>query len=243
MSTNSQKIITVSELPIEVVRKKIKNIHLGVYPPEGKVRISVPTHITDDNIRLAVISKLPWIKRKQQELQSQPRQTARKYVSGESHYYKGKRYILEVIERYGRHGVAIKNNAKMLLYVHPGTTIPNKEKVVQQWYREQLKEDITALLGKWLPVIDKPLNFWGIKKMKTKWGSCNITHNRIWLNLELAKKSPECLEYVLVHELVHLYERHHNNNFRRLMDQFLPQWRKSSDILKSEPLGHENWQY
>lgn len=243
MSISNQKIITVSQIAVEVIRKEIKNIHLGVYPPEGKVRISVPSHITDDNIRLAIVSRLKWIKKHQLEFQNQPRQAIREFVFGESHYYKGKRYILEVHEKKGKHSLTLKNSSKMLLNVTPGTTMQNKEKVVLKWYRDCLKKDIACLLEKWLPVVKITPQFWGVRKMKTKWGSCNTSNRRIWINLELAKKSPECLEYILVHELVHLYERHHNDNFRRLMDKFLPQWRRSRDILKSEPLAHEDWRY
>lgn len=243
MSTSSQQIITVSQIPVEVVRKNIKNIHLGVYPPEGKVRISVPCHITDDNVRLAVVSKLSWIKKQQQEFKKQPRQTAREYIPGESHYYKGRRYVLDIVEKHGKHSLVLKNNARMLLTVNPGTSPSNKEKVVYEWYRSRLKEEVSILLNKWQPIIGKTPQFWGVKKMRTKWGSCNIGDRRIWINLELAKKSPQCLEYILVHELVHFYERHHNDNFRRLMDKFLPHWRQSRDLLKSEPLAHEDWMY
>lgn len=242
MNTANQFII-VSDIPIEIVRKNIKNIHLGVYPPEGHVRIAVPNHITDDNIRLAVVSRLSWIKKRQEEFQKQPRQTEREYVSGESHYFQGKRYILEVVELYGKHSLSLKGNAKMLLQVSPGTSKENRALVVNDWYRQQLKIIIPELLTKWHPIVGKEVSSWGIKKMKTKWGSCNIAERRIWLNLELAKKSPECLEYILVHEFVHLHERHHNDNFRKLMDQFMPRWRQSRDLLKSEPLAHEDWGY
>ncbi|MCC6923641.1 MAG: M48 family metallopeptidase [Nitrosomonas sp.] len=242
MNIDSQ-FITVSDIPVEIVRKKIKNIHLGVYPPEGSVRVSVPQHITNENVRLAIVSRLPWIKKRQEEFKKQPRQTEREYVSGESHYYQGKRYILDVIERHGKHALSLKNNAKMILSVSPGTTKENRALVVNAWYRQQLKIQIPQLLAKWQPIVGKEISDWGVKKMKTKWGSCNIAERRIWINLELAKKSPECLEYILVHELVHLHERHHNDNFRSLMDRFLPNWRQSRDFLKSEPLAHEDWGY
>lgn len=242
MNTASQ-FITVSDIPVEIVRKNIKNIHLGVYPPEGRVRVSVPRHITNENVRLAVVTRLAWIKKQQEAFKKQPRQTEREYVSGESHYFQGKRYILEVVERYGKHSLRVKGNAKMLLEVSPGTSKDNRAVVVNDWYRQQLKILIPQLLTKWQPIVGKDVSGWGVKKMKTKWGSCNIADRRIWLNLELAKKSPECLEYILVHELVHLHERHHNDNFRRLMDQFLPSWQQSRDTLKSEPLAHEDWNY
>lgn len=236
-------MITVSDIPVEIVRKNIKNIHLAVYPPDGKVRISVPQNITDDNVRLAIVSKLSWIKKRQDEFKKQPRQAERFYVSGESHYYQGRRYILDVVESHGKHSFQLKSNARMLLQVNPGTTKENRALVVNDWYRQQIKIDIARLLEKWQPVIGKEVKSWGVKKMKTKWGSCNISDRRIWLNLELVKKSPECLEYILVHELVHLHERHHNENFKRLMDRYLPHWEKSREVLKSEPLAHEEWEY
>jgi predicted metal-dependent hydrolase len=242
MSTGSQRI-TVSDIPVEIVRKDIKNIHLGVYPPEGNVRISVPRHITNENVRLAIVSRLSWIKKRQEEFKKQPRQTEREYVTGESHYFRGKRYILDVTERQGKHNLCLKNNAKMLLQVSPGTTKENRALVLNNWYRQQLKRVIPELLDRWQPIIGKEVKSWGVKKMKTKWGSCNIAERRIWINLELAKKSPECLEYILVHELVHLHERYHNDNFRCLMDKYLPHWRKNRDVLKSELLAHEDWQF
>ena len=242
MST-SNPIITIADIPVEIVRKDIKNLHLGVYPPNGNVRVAVPKHITDDNVRLAVVSRLSWIKKQQEEFKKQPRQTEREYISGESHYFQGRRYVLEVLEKHGKHSLSLKNNAKMLLQVSPNTTVENKALVLNNWYRDQLKNTIPQLLDKWEPIIGKQVSSWGVKKMKTKWGSCNIADKRIWINLELSKKSPECLEYILVHELVHLHERHHNDNFRKLMDKFLPHWRKSRDTLKSEPLAHEDWGY
>ena len=239
----SSQIITVSDIPVEIVRKNIKNIHLGVYPPEGNVRISVPSHITNENVRLAIVSRLSWIKKRQEEFKKQPRQTEREYVAGESHYFQGKRYILEVVERNGKHSFSLKNNARMLLHVSSNTTKENRALVVNNWYRQQLKKIIPDLLEKWQPIVGKEVKSWGVKKMKTKWGSCNIADRRIWINLELAKKSPECLEYILVHELVHLHERQHNDNFRYLMDKYLPQWRQCRDTLKSEPLAYEDWDY
>lgn len=242
MSINNQ-IITVSDIPVEIVRKDIKNLHLGVYPPEGCVRISVPNHMTDENVRLAVVSRLSWIKKQQEEFRKQPRQSEREYVSGESHFVEGRRYLLDVAVRSAKHELILKSNAKMVLHVRPNTSKENRALVVANWYRQRLKNRIPKLLDKWQPIVGKQVNDWRVKKMKTKWGSCNIAAKRIWINLELAKKSPECLEYILVHELVHLHERHHNENFKSLMDRFLPNWRLSRDILKSEPLAHEDWAY
>lgn len=242
MST-ANSIITVADIPIEIVRKNIKNLHLGVYPPDGKVRVSVPAHITDDNVRLAVVGRLSWIKKQQSEFRNQPRQSERQFVAGESHYFQGRRYLLDVVERYGRHEVVQKSNAKLSLHVRPGTRPENRERVMTEWYRAHLKSLIPGLLKKWSPIVGKQPAAWRVQKMKTKWGSCNTAKGTISINLELAKKSPECLEYILVHELVHLHERHHNDNFRRLMDKFMPKWRQHRDTLKNEPLAYEDWSY
>ncbi|GAP99872.1 putative predicted metal-dependent hydrolase [Leptolyngbya sp. NIES-2104] len=197
--------------------------------------------MTDDNIRLAVISRLSWIKKQQANFQAQPRQSTREMVTGESHYLFGKRYRLEVIERRGRHEVVIKNNSTLQLFVNPGTSTKNRSLVLNEWYRDQLRNRISDLLNHWQTVIGKQVSDWGIKRMKTKWGSCNISECRIWLNSELAKKPIECLEYVVVHELVHLLERHHNDRFKTHMNKYLPQWQRYRDLLNQEPLGDEHW--
>jgi predicted metal-dependent hydrolase len=243
MNINKSSSITVRNIPVQIVRKPIKNLHLGVYPPHGRVRVAAPDHITDDNVRLAVVSKLSWIKKQQASFAAQPRQSKREMVTGESVYLWGQRYRLEVVEQYGRHGLKIKNNSKLQLTVRPGTSRQNKEKVLNAHYRDALKVKIPELLEKWQPIIGRQAAGWGVKKMKTKWGSCNIEAQRIWLNLELAKKRPECLEYIVVHELVHLLERRHNERFLAHMNHFMPNWRIYRDVLKAAPLGHEDWSY
>lgn len=240
--TTRRHHIEVSGVSVEVVRKEIKNLHLGVYPPEGRVRVAVPLKIDDEAVRLAVISKLGWIKRKQKEFAEQPRQSQREMVSGESHYYLGQRYRLNVIEHSGANLVRLKGKT-IDLYVRPNADQARREAVLSQWYRQQIKDLIPELLARWEPVVGVQAAEWGVKKMKTRWGTCNIGARRIWLNLELAKKPIQCLEYILVHELVHLLERRHNDRFRDLMDQFLPQWRLHRDILNKAPLGHEEWGY
>jgi predicted metal-dependent hydrolase len=249
INSNLDPTLVVSGIAVQIVRKSIKNLHLSVCPPNGYVRVAVPLHMTDDNVRLAVISRLRWIKKQQASFQAQPRQSEREMVTGESHYVFGKRFRLEVIERRGCHEIVIKNNSTLQLFVNPGTSTQNRVLVLNEWYRAQLKAQIPELLDHWQEAIafgestamSKQIVDWGIKKMKTKWGSCNITQRRIWLNLELAKKPIECLEYVLVHELVHLLERHHGDRFKAYMDKYLPQWQRCRDILKREPLGNENW--
>lgn len=236
-------MLTVSDIDVQIVRKDIKNLHLAVYPPNGHVRVAVPKHLTDDNIRLAVISRLSWIKNQQKTYAGQPRQSERLYISGECHYYFGKRYRLELIERVGKHEIVLLKSGKLKMFVKPNTSVVNKEKLLDGWYRAELKRHVPELIEKWQPVIGEEVADWGIKKMKTKWGSCNIAQARIWLNLELVKKPIECLEYILVHEMVHLLERYHNDNYREYMDKLLPQWRLNRDVLNRAPLGHEYWRY
>lgn len=242
MSIDSQ-IISISDLDVEVVRKPIKNLHLAVYPPDGRVRVAVPNKITDENVRLAVISKLAWIRRQKSDFAKQPRQSERIYVSGETHFLWGRKYLLDVIWRSGRHEVKLRNAKTIQLFVSPGTSRENREKVFREWYRDQLKSEIPTLVGKWASKAGREPSFVGIKKMRTKWGSCSTSTGRIWLNLELAKKPRECLEYIIVHELVHLWERNHNEAFKKRMERLLPNWRYYRDRLKAEPLAHEDWHY
>lgn len=223
MNTNLYQI-TIGQLVIDVVKKDIKNIHLGVYPPDGNIRIATPLKVNDDRVRLFAISKLPWIKKQQAKFQAQSRQSPREFVSGESHYLQGRRYLLNVIYHQSSPKVIIKNNTNIHLFVRENSTLEQRKKVMTEWYRQQLKEQIPTLLNKWQSITGLTANDWGIKQMKTKWGSCNITEKRIWLNLELAKKPQHCLEYVIVHELVHLLERNHNERFIAYMDKFMPQW-------------------
>jgi len=241
MNTEKHQI-TVSGLTVEVVRKAIKNLHLGVYPPHGRVRVAAPLAVSDDAVRLAVIGKLAWIKRQQAKFEAQPRQSRREMVRGESHYYLGQRYRLRVIEHHAA-GKVVLRNASIDLYVRPETRPDQREQVLQRWYREQLKALVPPLLEKWQVVLDVEVADWGVKKMKTKWGACTIDAQRIWINLELAKKPVQCLEYIIVHELVHLLERHHNDRFQKLLDQFMPHWRLHREELNRGPLGHETWDY
>lgn len=235
--------IVVSDLVVDVVRKNIKNLHLAVYPPDGRVRVAVPLLVDDEAVRLVVISRLGWIKRQQDKFEKQERQSAREYVSGESHYFRGNRYLLNVIYKDTTPKVVIRNKTKIDLYVRPGSDTAQRERVLMGWYRRQLRDSAMPLIGKWEGYLGVETSDWGIKKMKTKWGTCSIEARRIWLNLELAKKPISCLEYIIVHELVHLLERHHNDRFTALMDKHLPSWRSLRDELNREPLAHETWGY
>jgi predicted metal-dependent hydrolase len=242
VSTKKHHII-VNDLVVDVVRKKNKNLHLSVYPPNGRVRVSAPMHIDDEAIQLAVISRLAWIRRQQAKFEGQERQSAREFVSGESHYFRGNRYLLDVIYHDAPPKVVLNSNYRLALIIRPGSDTSKRERVLMHWYRQQLKEVIPPLVKKWEDVIGVKVAEWRIKKMKTRWGTCNIEQRRIWLNLELAKKSTRCLEYIIVHELAHLLERYHNRHFVELMDQFMPQWRLLRDELNQAPLANEDWDY
>ncbi len=242
MSTDPHHII-VSGLPVQLVRKAIKNLHLGVYPPHGRVRVAAPLRVTDEAVRLAVIGKLGWIKRQRARFAAQPRESQREMVSGESHYFLGRRYRLRVIHAAGASGVVLRNRTRMELHAAAGATAAQRDRVLQRWYRQQLKKLIPPLLEKWQAALGVQVADWGIKKMKTKWGACNPEARRLWLNLELAKKPSQCLEYIVAHELVHLLERHHNDRFLAIMDEYLPHWRQRRQELNSAPLGHDTWTY
>ena len=241
MATDRQ--IEVSGIPVDVVRKDIKNLHLAVYPPHGRVRVAVPLRTSDETVRLAVISRLSWIRKQQNALEQQVRQSQREMITGESHFVQGRRYRLNVIEQNAPAVVVLRNSKTMELRVRPGTDEEKRRDVLQRWYRQLLREQIPDLLAKWEPIVGVEVAHCGIKRMKTKWGTCNIEARRIWLNLELAKKPPACLTYILVHEMVHLLERHHNDRFRAYMDQFMPQWRTHREELNRAPLAHEDWEY
>ena len=235
--------IEVAGTPVEIVRKRVKNLHVGVYPPSGRVRVAAPLHFDDDALRMVIISRLPWIRRKQAEFQRQERQSQREFVSGESHYFGGRRYRLLVVEYDGQHRIRIPNRTTMELRVRPGTGREKREEILERWYRQELRGQIPALLEKWEPNLGVQASEFRIKKMKTRWGTCNSEAGRIWLNLELAKKPPVCTEYIVVHELTHLIERSHNQRFRDLMDHSLPQWHLYRDQLNQAPLAHADWRY
>lgn len=234
--------IKLGNIEIEVEQKDIKNIHLSVYPPNGRVRIAAPSKMDLDTIRVFAISKLQWIKTQQETLLQQAREPEREYLERESHYFLGERYLLKIIELDATPKVEI-DHKYIHLYVRPNTDTEKRAEIINEWYRTQLKQIVPDLIAKWEKVIGVTSNEFGIKKMRTKWGTCNTEAKRIWLNLELAKKPKECLEYIIVHELVHLLERSHNQRFVKLMDKFMPKWRFNRDELNKLPISHTNWKY
>jgi predicted metal-dependent hydrolase len=242
MNTKSH-YIRINGMRVDIVRKDIKNLHLGVYPPHGRVRVAVPLAVNDEAVRLAVIGKLGWIKRQQAGFESQPRQSEREMVSGEAHYYLGRRYRLRVIEHDGPGQVVLRTKTLLEIHARSDSAVEYREQVLQRWYRGQLKHMIPELIEKWESKLGIQIATWGVKRMKTRWGTCNIEARRIWINLELAKKPIQCLEYIVVHEMVHLLERHHNDTFIAIMNKCLPQWRMYRDELNAAPLAHEAWSY
>lgn len=241
--TTDQRHIRVSGIRVEIVRKAIKNLHVGVYPPHGRVRVAAPLRLNDEAVRLAVVSRLGWIRRQQARFIEQERQSVREMVSGESHYFLGRRYRLLVNETSGLTVIRVRNNTTLELLIQPNKTRKEREAALNKWYRKWLREQIPALIAKWGPKVGVSVSKWGIKRMKTRWGTCNSEVRRIWLNLELAKKPPSCLEYILVHELVHIRERQHNERFIELMNSVMPRWRTYRDELNRAPLAYESWGY
>ncbi|AKB31600.1 putative metal-dependent hydrolase [Methanosarcina siciliae HI350] len=234
--------IELGDIKVDVVLKDIKNIHLSVYPPNGRVKISAPLRMDMDTIRVFAISRLGWIKQQRKKFREQARETPREYLDLESHYVWGKRYLLKVIEVCEAPSVELKHN-KMILRVRPGTADEKKQAVVDAWYREQLKKAIPSLIAKWEPLMDVKVERFFVQRMKTKWGSCNHKARNIRLNTELAKKPPECLEYIIIHEMTHLLEPTHNSRFIALMDRFMSKWQFYRDRLNQLPVSHENWIY
>lgn len=234
--------IQLGEMVVDVLFKDIKNIHLSVYPPDGKVRISAPLRMNIDTIRVFAITKLGWIRQQQKKLREQSRETPREYLDRESHYVWGKRYLLEVTEKDAVPTIDLHHN-KIQLHVRPATPQEKRQALLEQWYRETLKEAIPPLIAKWEPTIGVKIERFFVQRMKTKWGSCSPATRSIRLNTDLAKKPPECLEYIVVHEMVHLLEPSHNNRFISLMDQFMPKWQFHKDELNKLPVRHETWAY
>ena len=235
------KKIRVSNLTVNIIRKEIKNIHLGVYPPQGSIRVSAPLETSNDKIRLLVISKLPWIKKQQKKFLNQKRQEKRKYVSGESHYLFGNKCRLKTINSTSIPKVVIKNKTTLELYISKKSSVKKRNLVFDKFYRKELEKIIPNLVKKWEKNVGVTANDIRVKKMKTRWGSCNIEDKRVWLNLELAKKPRRCIGYVLLHELIHLIERNHSEKFIDILESIMPNWISIKDELNMYPLSHANW--
>lgn len=229
-------------LHAEITRKAIKHVHLSVLPPAGKVRVAAPKSMPLDTIRLFVVSKLAWIRSQQRKLQAQERETPREFLNKESHYLWGKRYLLEITHADAAPTVRLSPR-KLHLQVRAGADQARCEEVLDAWYRQQVRDALPALLAKWEAMLGVKVSRVFVQRMKTKWGSCTPESGYIRLNTDLAKKPPECLEYILVHELVHLLEPTHNERFVALMDLYLPNWQHIRRRLNELPVRHENWDY
>lgn len=234
--------VQLGNIAVDVVLKNIKNVHLSVYPPSGRVRIAAPARMSLDTIRVFAISKLSWIKQQQKKLREQERETPREYLNRESHYLWGRRYLLTVREGNVEPSVELKHR-HIVMCVRPGTSNEKKQALCEAWYREQLRKAVLPLLAKWQPLMGVKVNRFFVQRMKTKWGSCNPNARHIRLNTELVKKPLECLEYIVVHELVHLIEPTHSRQFIALMDRFMPKWQYYREALNRLPVRHENWEY
>jgi predicted metal-dependent hydrolase len=236
------KRFKLGDIPVDVVLKDIKNIHLSVYPPSGAVRISAPSRMSLDTIRVFAISKLGWIKQQQSKLRGQERETPREYLDRESHYVWGRRYLLQVVECNEPPSVELKHK-RMVLRVRPGADETRKQAVMEDWYRAEIKKAATPLIAKWEPVLGVKVDRVFVQRMKTRWGSCNTATRSIRLNTDLAKKPADCLEYIVVHEMAHLVVRRHDARFFSLVGQCLPNWALLRQTLNGAPLSHQDWLY
>jgi hypothetical protein len=232
--------LTIGDLTIEVDFKPIKNIHLSVHPPDGHVRIASPPRVALETLRVFAVTKLPWIRKQQKKFRSQKRETPREYLDRESHYLWGERLLLKVIQKEEAPKLELKHR-RLVLTIRPDMRKESREELIAQWYRRSLKEEVARLIAKWEPILRVKVHQFFIRRMKTKWGSCNPLKGTIRLNTELAKKPKEYLEYVVVHEIVHLLESRHNKKFKHLMDRYLPNWKDLRDQLKNTSIEQEDW--
>ena len=233
--------LQLGELSVHVVRRRIKHLHIGVYPPDGRVRVAAPMLLSTDAVRLAVIDRLAWIRQHQRVFETQERQSPRTIVTGESHYLFGRRYRLRVVETTGAPRVVLKSRSAIDLFVRPGTPGAKREALLAAWAREHLIAVLAPLVERWQERIGVYAAEWGVKRMKTKWGSFSTSSRRLWFNSELVKHSPVCVEYVVVHELLHLLDPTHGPFFVTLLDCYFPRWRATRSRLNAAPLGHERW--
>jgi hypothetical protein len=235
-------VLELGDLHAEVTRKSIKHVHLSVLPPAGRVRVAAPAGMPLDTIRLFVVSKLGWIRTQQRKLRAQERETPREYLTKESHYVWGKRYLLDKQFLDAAPSVTLTPR-RLCLQVRPGTDMVRSEAILDAWYRQQIHDAVPSLLTKWEGRLQVSAEKVFVQRMKTKWGSCTPSRGYVRLNTDLAKKPIECLEYILVHELVHLLEPTHNKRFTALLEQCLPQWKQLRARLNALPVRHVDWDY
>jgi predicted metal-dependent hydrolase len=227
---------------IDVTFKDIRNVHLSVHPPTGRVSISAPVGMGMDTLRVFAIAKLPWIKQQQSRIRLQEREPVREFLDRESHFVWGRRYLLKMETSDGAPSVQLRHRT-LLLRARPGSDRDRKEAILDAWYRRLLREAAEPLISRWQRTMRVEVDRVYVQRMKTKWGSCNPGSRSIRLNSELAKKPPECLEYIVVHELLHMIEPNHGDRFVSLMNRFMPHWQSHRDELNRMPVRREEWTY
>lgn len=232
--------VTVGGISVEVLRKPIKNLHLSVYPPTGAVRVSAPESLSSEAIRLFAVTKLDWIRGSQRLHRLQEREPEREYLDRESHYLWGRRYLLKIVETEGAGAVTVEHS-RLVLHVRAGATTETKAAVMSAWYRGQLRDTVLPLIEKWQAELGVECRALFVRQMKTRWGSCNPVARTIRLNTELAKKAPQCLEYIVVHELAHMADPSHGRRFQRLLDLHYPGWPGVRELLNASPISHASW--
>ncbi|MEX2382687.1 MAG: SprT family zinc-dependent metalloprotease [Opitutales bacterium] len=235
-----RETIQLGEISIAVTRKEIKNVHLSVHPPDGRVTLAAPLTTRLEVARAYAISKLGWIRDQQRKLEAQARETPRRLVTRESHYVWGRRHLLEVVYRESRAAVKL-DHRRIILTVRPRSDKAKREQVLHEWHKSLLHDKIPPLIEKWEGKLDVNVNSYFLQRMKTKWGSCNHRKGNIRLNTELVKKPKDLLEYVIVHEMAHLIEPTHSERFIAVLDQHYPSWREARAELNDLPLTAEAW--
>ena len=225
----------IAGIPVKIIKKDIKNMHLYVKPPDGHVEVSAPRHLSEESILMFVRTRLGWIRKQQEKFLAQPRQTERQFVSGETMYIWGKQYFLQVEYSNKGNSLALSGDSAVLT-VRKESTAKQRENYVNEWYRSQLKKEIEKRLPKWEARTGLHCSSWQTKYMTTKWGTCNTQTGKIWLNLQLAKKPFECLDYVILHELAHLRVRNHSAEFIAILDEHMPYWREIRKLLNDSIL-------
>lgn len=241
---NSQiELIDISTIQVEIRKRNVKSLRIGVFPPSGRVRVTAPLNYDQNLIESVVIKKLNWIRRQQENLKKQERLTPRQAISGESYFYKGKKYKLFVVDGSTRGSLTIRNSSRMELSISSDAKEASRLNIINNFYRNALQDELDNLVPKLSQKMGLKIECYSIRKMKNRWGSCDPKKKRITVNIELIKKNPACLNYIIIHELVHLLEAKHNRRFKELMDIYLPNWRYFRDILNSAPLAYSHWDY
>ncbi len=215
------EIIKIKDIEITVFRKRVKHLRLTIIVPLGKVRMSIPLNTPIEIAEAFAIKKYPWIKR---HIGLFEKQGKKEFTTGEDHYFKGSRFIMQVIPA-KRPKIELKDEKYIYFYIPKNYTVEQKEKYYEKWLRKELQRELEILVPKWEKIMGLRANEVRIKKMKTRWGTCNIGAKRIWINLELIKRPTRLLEYIIVHELAHLRERYHNDRFVTILDKYMPNWR------------------